>query len=119
MKDISEGVLRSRQRACLHQAKQACKWKNARALHESDFDLQVESTEEVLELSDAGSEDVSGQIETPSLTPAPGDQPPVRARSGGSNPNLPFSISGGFPCFDPDGIHHPRSAEWFPPNHVG
>ncbi|KAM8977567.1 uncharacterized protein RCH25_046737 [Pelodytes ibericus] len=52
---------------------------------------------------------------------SPDHLPPFLAKNSQTeNPDLPVEIldSSGFPLFDPRTLHHPRSAEWSPPQHI-
>ncbi|XP_044137826.1 uncharacterized protein LOC122928733 [Bufo gargarizans] len=116
-----DNVHRSRKRACPRQAEKARPWKSARARPELSSDSEIESDEEVFSDGHYASDvDLEGVRVADELE---GFSPPLHPPSSvGPDDNLPGSSSlidpQGTPLFDPDSLHHPRSAEWLPIPHV-
>ncbi|XP_040261447.1 uncharacterized protein LOC120977521 [Bufo bufo] len=109
----------SRKRASSRQAERARKWKCARAQTDLEIDSEVDSDEEVrcedLDYPDEGLYDSAHADPTPAPTPAP---PGVSSADVFQGPSGVLTDPLGDPLFDPDSLHHPRSAEWLPLDHV-
>ncbi|XP_044156772.1 uncharacterized protein LOC122943252 [Bufo gargarizans] len=112
-----DSALRSRKRALPRQAERTRKWKCARA-QTDDIDSDVESDMEAYA-------EASGQSEGEMESEFPDDAGPRPSTSGsvGASATAPNTVStlvdpSGIPLFDPDSLHHPRSAEWLPVAHV-
>ncbi|CAH2295256.1 Hypothetical predicted protein, partial [Pelobates cultripes] len=103
----TEDMVLPRKRAT-HRAKVVQTWKRAKALSDSsDSDL---GSEEVSDGSDAiDSEDSSPEH---SVTASPA----IEARWEADD--SAFLDPQGEPLFDPDALHNPHSAEWYPTDHV-
>ncbi|XP_044128788.1 uncharacterized protein LOC122922292 [Bufo gargarizans] len=112
-----DSALRSRKRALPRQAERTRKWKCARA-QTDDIDSDVESDMEAYA-------EASGQSDGEMESEFPDDAGPRPSTSGsvGAPATAPNTVStlvdpSGIPLFDPDSLHHPRSAEWLPVAHV-
>ncbi|XP_044140287.1 uncharacterized protein LOC122930766 [Bufo gargarizans] len=113
-----EHAHRSRKRAYPRQAERARSWKSARAHLMSDSDAELGSDEEAFAGASAGSEEEahSGPSNAPCPTPSTSQ---VKDVSSVTVPASSLIDPLGEPMFDPDVLHHPRSAEWLPADHVG
>ncbi|XP_044128657.1 uncharacterized protein LOC122934563 [Bufo gargarizans] len=111
-----ERAHRSRKRAFPRQAERARSWKCARAQLLSDSEAEIGSDEEAF--ADAGSDEEAhaGPSNTPCPTPSTSQ---VKEGSSIAVPASSLIDPLGEPMFDPDALHHPRSAEWLPADHVG
>ncbi|XP_044157590.1 uncharacterized protein LOC122943702 [Bufo gargarizans] len=104
------GALGPRKRARTRRAERTRNWKSARALQEMDSDSEIGSEEEALDDAfEEAEEDPSGVMED---NPLPGCSSRVSAA------DVSLTDPSGEPLFDPDSLHHPRSAEWLPLEHV-
>ncbi|XP_040286735.1 uncharacterized protein LOC120999812 [Bufo bufo] len=102
-----------RKRARTRRAERTRNWKSARALQEMDSDSDIGSEEEALDDAfEEAEEDPSGVMED---NPLPGCSSLLSAADGMP---APLTDPSGEPLFDPDSLHHPRSAEWLPLEHV-
>ncbi|XP_040276167.1 uncharacterized protein LOC120991412 [Bufo bufo] len=102
-----------RKRARTRRAERTRNWKSARALQEMDSDSDIGSEEEALDDAfEEAEEDPSGVMED---NPLPGCSSLLSAAD--AMP-APLTDPSGEPLFDPDSLHHPRSAEWLPLEHV-
>ncbi|XP_040298690.1 uncharacterized protein LOC121009547 [Bufo bufo] len=107
------GALGPRKRACTRQAERTRNWKCARAQQDAASDSELGSDEEAIDDAfEEAEEDPSGVIDS---NPLPGCRSLVTAAD-----VFPASLTdpSGEPLFDPDSLHHPRSAEWLPLDHV-
>ncbi|XP_044128751.1 uncharacterized protein LOC122922247 [Bufo gargarizans] len=114
-----DSALRSRKRALPRQAERARTWKSARALT-YDIDSDNESDMEAYAEADDHSD---GELETEQEFPGTSGPRPSTSGSVGASTSAPNTASSlvdpsGNPLFDPDALHHPRSAEWMPVAHV-
>ncbi|XP_044146872.1 uncharacterized protein LOC122935173 [Bufo gargarizans] len=111
-----DDALRSRKRACPRQADKSRVWKHARALADAVSDSDLGSGPEVpAEATDFSEEDDSPLGSDPIATPPA--VPLTKDSSSASADNFPLDSSGA-PMFDPEALHHPRSAEWLPDTQI-
>ncbi|XP_044129980.1 uncharacterized protein LOC122945009 [Bufo gargarizans] len=116
-----DSALRSRKRALPRQAERTRKWKCARA-QTGDVDSDIESDMEAYAEA-SGHSDGDIEIEMESELPGTSGPRPSTSGSVGASAAAPNVVStpvdpSGNPLFDPDALHHPRSAEWLPVAHV-
>ncbi|XP_040290231.1 uncharacterized protein LOC121002763 [Bufo bufo] len=104
-----------RKRACPRQAEKSRAWKTARMLPEPVNDSEGESIEEAHEESLGDSVDELADV---ALDPSGSGQIPLATRPTPTpserQPDDLLIDSLGEPLFNPDELHHPRSAEWLP-----
>ncbi|XP_044124960.1 uncharacterized protein LOC122919834 [Bufo gargarizans] len=112
-----DNALQSRKRACTRQAEKTRAWKTARSLPEPRSDSDRESEEEthdnVYELTD----EVEDDLADIAVDPVRNLDPEAPLLQQGSAEDLLLDPSGE-PLFNPEELHHPRSAEWMPATHV-
>ncbi|XP_044130837.1 uncharacterized protein LOC122923981 [Bufo gargarizans] len=107
------GALGSRKRACPRQAERTREWKWATAQQDWATDSEVGSEEEAIDDAfDEAEQDPSGVMES---NPLPGCS--THRSSADALPTDLVDPSGDL-LFNPDSLHHPRSAEWLPLDHV-
>ncbi|XP_044155389.1 uncharacterized protein LOC122941959 [Bufo gargarizans] len=113
-------ALRLRKRACTRQAEKTRAWKTARSLPEPVSDSDRESEEEAHddliydleeELADVAVDPAGSGVTTLNLCP-----PETALEHQGTSVDL-LKDPSGEPLFNPDELHHPRSAEWMPATH--
>ncbi|XP_044127310.1 uncharacterized protein LOC122921396 [Bufo gargarizans] len=115
-----ETVLSSRKRALSRRAERARTWKCARA---QSPDLSVSdgvSDEEALADFDYGvEEDLTLPVPVPSTSAAAASSAKDLAATSTATRAEGVLDEAGELMFDPESLHHPRSAEWLPSPHVG